>query len=134
MDSAGNSFKRAWLSARTVRQKPNGTKLASRSVQIVPSLVPRANHQNQASEIQAALVSRIVEATTRVSAANRKSTAVLNQIPTGLPHPDVWNSAHPQSIARTGCRLRKDMMAAHTRLNEFNERGIVPEDCKRTAA
>ena len=38
-------------------------------------------------EIRLVLVNRIVEATTRLSAANETFSAVMSQIPSGLAHP-----------------------------------------------
>jgi hypothetical protein len=46
-------------------------------------------------------------------------------VPSGLPHPDgtprIHNASHELDTAR------KEMMKAHTRLNDFTERGIVPD-------
>jgi len=76
------------------------------------------------------LVGRIVEATKRVNAASDAFDSVISQTPSGLPHPDgtqrIRNASHELDIAR------KEMMKAHTRLNDFVERGILPEDLKRS--
>jgi len=79
-------------------------------------------------EIRIVLVRRIIEATKRVNAASDVFNTVIGQSPSGLPHPDglqrIRNASHELDVAR------KEMMKAHTRLNEFVERGIVPEDLK----
>ncbi len=78
--------------------------------------------------IRTILVNDIVKATARVSAANQTFSAVMGQVPSGLPHPDgaqrIHNASRELSIAR------ERMMTAHTRLNKFIEHGIVPEDLK----
>jgi len=53
------------------------------------------------------------------------------------PTSSRWRSAHPDGVerihnaSRERDTARKEMMAAHNRLNDFNELGIVPEDLKR---
>jgi hypothetical protein len=82
-----------------------------------------------APEIRAALIDRIVGATGRVIAANGAFSAVMNQVPSGLPHPDGTQRIH--NLSRELDAARKEMMEAHTRLNDFIERGVVPEDLKQ---
>jgi hypothetical protein len=81
-------------------------------------------------EIQAALINHIAEATARVNAANEKFSAAMSHFPSGLAHPDgvqrLKNASHKLDVAR------KEMLMAHTRLNDFVELGIVPEDLKRS--
>jgi hypothetical protein len=82
------------------------------------------------TQIQNLLVNDIAEATARVSAANDEFYKVMSQVPSGLPHPDgaqtIHNASHELDIAR------KEMMKAHTRLNEYVHTGIVPADMKRS--
>jgi hypothetical protein len=76
------------------------------------------------------LVGRIAKATAQVSAANQTFSDIISKFPTGLPHPDGV-----QRIKKASMELdvaRKEMMKAHTRLNDFIERGIVPDDLKRS--
>lgn len=82
-------------------------------------------------EIRLVLVNRIVEATTRLSTANETFSAVMSQIPSGLAHPDGTQRIH--NASRELDAARKEMMNAHTRLNEFTEQGIVPEDLKQSS-
>ena len=81
------------------------------------------------AEIRTALVKRIVDATARVSAAKSAFSLVMNQVPSGLPHPDGAQRIH--NASRELDAARKEMMEAHTRLNDFIERGVVPEDLKQ---
>ena len=81
-------------------------------------------------QIRRTLVDQIAEATARVSEANRKFSQTMDTFPSGLPHPDgvqrIQNASHELAVAR------KEMMTAHKRLTEYLERGIVPEDLKRS--
>ena len=83
-------------------------------------------------EIRLVLVNRIVEATTRLSAANETFSAVMSQVPSGTPHPDGTQRIHNASRELDAARV--EMMKAHTRLNNFIEHGIVPEDLKLSSA
>ena len=82
------------------------------------------------TQIQNLLVNDIAEATARVSAANDEFYKVTSQVPSGLPHPDgvqrIHNASRELDIAR------KEMMKAHTRLNEYVHTGVVPENLKRS--
>ena len=55
----------------------------------------------------------------------------MGQFPGGLPYADSAQRIH--SASRELSVARKEMMNAHTRLNEFIEQGIVPEDLKRSS-
>lgn len=96
----------------------------------IPCLETQAPSQpRNAREIRAALVKKIVDATVRANAAMEVFGGVTT-FPSGLPHPDgvqrIKSAAGELSIAR------KELMAAHKRLNQFLENGIVPEDLKAT--
>jgi hypothetical protein len=62
-------------------------------------------------EIRLALVNRLVEATARVSAANEMFSAVMSQVPSGLPHPDGTQRIH--NASRTGQRPNRNDEGAH---------------------
>ena len=55
---------------------------------------------------------------------------MLDQFPSGLAHPDgvqrIKNASNALTIAR------REMATAHSRLNDYLSRGIVPEDLKRS--
>jgi hypothetical protein len=82
------------------------------------------------ADIRTLLVNAIADATARVSAANQVFSSVMSEIPTGFPHPDGAQRIHNASQELDDAR--KEMMKAHTRLNDYISRGIVPEDVKRS--
>jgi hypothetical protein len=77
-------------------------------------------------EIRAALQREIQASTARAHTASEELGAIMGDIPSGLPHPDgslrIQNAAHALAAAR------KEVMKAHSRLNEFLARGVVPGD------
>jgi hypothetical protein len=81
-------------------------------------------------QIRTTLVGRISDATALVSKANQEFSESIGKFPSGLPHPDgiqqIRNASNKLDLAR------KEMMTAHKRLNDFIERGIVPEELKRS--
>jgi len=81
-------------------------------------------------QIRTALVTRLAQATATVSEANQEFSDAIQKFPSGLPHPDgiqrIKNASNKLDIAR------KAMMTAHKRLNDFMDRGIVPEDLKKS--
>jgi hypothetical protein len=81
-------------------------------------------------QIRTALVSQIAEATARVSDANNKFSEAIGKFPGGLPHGDGMQQIN--SASNELSLARKKMMTAHQRLNDFVERGIVPDDLKRS--
>jgi hypothetical protein len=80
-------------------------------------------------ETTAALVQRIADATEQVNAAFEAFNAIVTEIPSLLPRPD--GAKRIQDAARELSVARKEMMTAHTRLNEFVGHGIVPPDLKQ---
>jgi len=74
------------------------------------------------------LIQDVIEATAEKNEASDAFEVVIDQFPSGLPHPDgsqrIANSSHRLAIAR------KRVMAAHTRLSDFLDCGVVPEDLK----
>ena len=80
--------------------------------------------------IRTVVVDDIFKATARVNKASQAFFESMGKIPGGFPHPDGSQHIHNVSIELS--TARKDLMKAHTRLNDFLSRGIVPEDLKRT--
>ena len=76
--------------------------------------------------IRSVLVDEIAEASARVKNASQTFLEAIGKVPAGFPHPDgsqhIHNASHILSTAR------KDLMRAHTRLDDFLRTGIVPED------
>jgi hypothetical protein len=91
-----------------------------------PSNKPPASGQS----IRSVLLNDIAKATARVNQASQTFFEVMGKVPSGFPHPDgaqrIHNVSHELSTAR------KDLMKAHTRLDEFLKTGIVPDDLKRS--
>jgi hypothetical protein len=79
-------------------------------------------------EIRAALHREILASTARAHAASEVLIAIMADIPSGLPHPD--GSQRIQNAAHTLAAARNEVMEAHSRLNEFLVRGVVPSDGK----
>ena len=75
------------------------------------------------SVIQAALVKELAEATLMADAASIELRAI-NEIPSDMQR--IYNASHKLTAAR------KVMTKAHARLNDYAERGLVPEDLKRS--
>ena len=76
------------------------------------------------------LLQELLEATARSSDAARDFDAVLGQFPSGLPDPD--GAQQIKSASENLAVARNALMKAHNRLSEYQDRGIVPEDLKRT--
>jgi len=84
-----------------------------------------------ARQIRAALLESLTEATARVKAASGSFQSVMHEMPSGVPHPDGVQRIH--NASRELNAARKEMMAAHSRLNDFISRGIVPDELKKRA-
>jgi len=82
--------------------------------------------------VRARLFHDLAEARLGAESATMEFNAVTRDIPSSIPQPDgaqrIYNASRSLDAAR------KKMMTAHTRLNEFLERGIVPEDLKGSGA
>lgn len=79
-------------------------------------------------EIRRTLLQDILELTARTNEGTREFTAVMAQIPSGLPNPD--GSQRIKNASGKLTAARKELMKAHHRLNEYIERGDVPDDLK----
>ncbi len=80
--------------------------------------------------IRTRLLQELLEATARSSEASRDFDTALGQFPSGLPHPDGAQQIRGASQNLTVAR--KALMKAHQRLSDYHDRGIVPEDLKRS--
>lgn len=79
-------------------------------------------------QIRTALHQEILVSTARAHAASNELIALMAEIPSGLPHPD--GSLRIQNASRALSSARGEVMKAHSRLNDFLTRRIVPEDLK----
>jgi len=95
----------------------------------VPICLVCSNEPPARRQAKLTLFRDLTEATKRADAALDAFAAVTRDIPTGYPHPDglqrIQNASREMQIAR------KEMMKAHSRLNDFLTSGIVPEDLKQ---
>jgi hypothetical protein len=76
------------------------------------------------------LVQDVIDTVAEKNEASDEFDRVMDQFPSGLPHPDG-----SQRIANSSQRLalaRKNAMTAHARLTDFLDRGIVPDDLQKT--
>jgi hypothetical protein len=76
--------------------------------------------------IRAALFQDLIDATARNNKAVKIFDEVVVTSPSGMPHPDgvqrIKNASRELALART------ELMIAHNRLNDYLNRGIIPED------
>jgi hypothetical protein len=79
-------------------------------------------------EVRAILFEELIAASERARAATEYFTKVTGNIPSGLPHPDGTQRIHNASRKLTAAR--NEMIKAHSRLNDYLNFGIVPEDLK----
>jgi hypothetical protein len=84
-----------------------------------------------ARRVRTALIEGLTEATARAEAASEAFQSVMREVPSGAPHSDGVQRIH--NVSNELSAARKEMMTAHTRLNDFLTRGIVPEDLKKRA-
>ena len=80
--------------------------------------------------VRDALVQSVGKTTARTNAASEAFSAIMGQVPGGLPYADSAQRIH--SASRELSVARKEMMKAHSRLDDFLSRGVVPEDLKRS--
>ena len=81
-------------------------------------------------EIGASLQREFLAATKRAREAAESFDAIMTAIPSGIPHPDGVQRI--QNASRAVSAARAEMMKAHNRLNEYLNRGIVPQDRQRS--
>jgi len=81
-------------------------------------------------DIRRTLLQDVLELTARTDEATKEFEAVMRQVPSGLPRQD---GAQPiKNVSNKLTTTRKELLKAHTRLNEYFERGVVPDDLKRS--
>ena len=80
--------------------------------------------------IQSILANEVADAASRTNKATNAFFEVMGQIPSGFPHPDGSQNIH--NASRELSTARKDLMRAHTRLDDFLRTGGVPDDLKRS--
>lgn len=105
----------------------------------VPVCVPCSERQDAAakqpsldeSQLRARLMQELIATSARAKNASEALLLLMKDTPGGLPHPDgaqrIQNASHELSIARA------EMEKAHSRLNLYLSRGILPDDGKMPA-
>jgi len=74
------------------------------------------------------LVHDLADAMVRFEAAARQFTSIVDDIPSGLPQSDGIRRI--QNVSRELAAAGKEKDRAHNRLDDYLNRGIVPEDLK----
>ena len=77
--------------------------------------------------VRTTLFEEFVEATARVNAASEAFIAVMGDVSSEVP--DGTQRIH--NASRELSAARKEVMRAHTRLNDFLGQGIIPEELKQ---
>lgn len=72
---------------------------------------------------------RAVDAKARMDEAAGTFLAIMNEVPSGLPHPD--GSLRIQNASRDLSAARLAYVAASRALTDYSIRGIVPDDLKK---
>ena len=81
-------------------------------------------------KIQDTLLQDILEWTARIDEASVEFDDVMRQIPSDLPHPDGIQRI--KDVSAKLATARQELLKAHRRLDEYLDRGIVPDDLKRS--
>jgi hypothetical protein len=81
------------------------------------------------SSIATRLQRDLAAATERADAAHAAFQALMRDIPSDLPQPD--GTQHLQNASRELTVARQALMEATVRLNDFLNRGTIPEDLQR---
>ena len=95
----------------------------------VPVCIHCADLTPEKRAIRAKLFHDWSEAVKRADSANDAFREVTTRIPSGVPHSD--GTQRIKNVSQQLTIARKEMIAAD-RLNDFLERGIIPEDLKQT--
>ena len=91
---------------------------------------PRRTKASDDDGIQAALLEALSQAILRADTACSEFESISSEIPSGIPQPDRSKLIHNASRRLT--QSRDKMVRARTRLNDYVDHGIVPEDLKRS--
>ncbi len=93
-----------------------------------------ANPKNRLSEkqVHTVLTEQLADASARLKEASSAFTAVIAEIPSGVPHPD--GSQRVQNASGELSNARRRVMDAQNRLNDYLSQGVVPDDLKQKQA
>ena len=85
-----------------------------------------AKYPPEEQNVRAILQRELIMATAQAHAATDAFHAMVDDIPSALPHPDGTQRIH--NVYRELSFARRRMMEAHSRLGEYLVSGIIPED------
>jgi hypothetical protein len=71
----------------------------------------------------------VFETTTRLNMASEEFNVIMSSVPSAMPHPD--GSLRIRQASRELSAARKEMLRAHSRLDEFLSTGVIPDDLKQ---
>ena len=80
-------------------------------------------------ELSRILLQEVLETTARAGTASDALNAIMSDIPSGIPYPD--STLRIREASRELSTARKQMMTAHSRLDDVLSRGRIPNDLKR---
>jgi len=86
--------------------------------------------KDHAAGFRSELAGALTEATLRNELTTMEFNAITGDIPSSIPQPDGAQRIHNASGSLSAAR--DEMIKAHRRLNDYMERGIVPEDLKQS--
>ena len=92
----------------------------------------RADPESQITKVYSFLLQRLTDARERAKAASDVFAEAMRDVPSGIPHPDGPRRIH--NVSRDLSYARQEVLMAHTRLNDFLIRGVVPEELENRRA
>jgi hypothetical protein len=81
------------------------------------------------NQVRTRLTHDLADATLQADAAAEALKGIMNDIPSGLPHPDGIQQIKNVSLELS--KARDEMVKAHNRLDDYERDGIVPDDLKQ---
>ena len=78
------------------------------------------------SQLRARLMKELLAASARAKNASEAFSLLMKETPSGLPHPDGVQRIQTASLELAAARV--EMAKAHSRLNFYLSRGILPDD------
>src|SRR4029077_6593539 len=96
----------------------------------VPVCIQCSNQPPKNRNVRNKLVRDLDEAVERADSASRTFSDIVGDIPSDLPHPDGAQRIHNATDNLSSARQK--VTKAHSRLNDYLSRGIVPDDLKRS--
>lgn len=111
----------------------NGTQVCARCAEGRDARRVPFDRRPPASELKIREILRqeVLETTATLNVASEEFHALVTAIPSGVPHPDGVDRIRQASLKLSVAR--KEMIRAHSRLNDYLSRGVIPDELKRAA-